>query len=117
MSILSWDKPGKIMTEDEWRSIAADGAPPGVYTPNMSAEDAARWKAKIIGSHGDHPRVEIRKSARGVQLLIVVCEDEVAMSMNGTAKLTLTDYTDMLQAVVEARVELAARSEAREENR
>ena len=102
VTVLSWDKPAKVMTQEEWRSISADGAPPGVYVPNMSAGDATKWRAKLIGRHGDHPRVEIRKTAGGTQILIVVCADEIAMSMNGTAKLGIADYGDMHRAVAEA---------------
>lgn len=110
MSVLSWDKPEKIMTREEWEDISADGAPPGVYTPNMSAEDAARWKAKLIGARGDHPRVEIRKTTDGgVQILIIVCADEVATSMNGTARMSLLDTVLMEQAIMEAAHEIESR--------
>jgi len=34
MSILSFETPKKIMSKEKWTSISADGAPPGVYTPN-----------------------------------------------------------------------------------
>lgn len=48
MGILMWDTPEKVMSIESWKSISADGAPPGVYTPNMSRGDALSWKAKIV---------------------------------------------------------------------
>lgn len=42
--IIMWEQPKKKVGKDEWKKISACGAPPGVYTPNMSKEDAARWK-------------------------------------------------------------------------
>lgn len=39
MAILSFQKPKKVMSDKQYASITADGAPPGVYTPNMSEED------------------------------------------------------------------------------
>ena len=39
MSVLDWDKPGRVVSIEEWKGISADSAPPGVYTPNMSDED------------------------------------------------------------------------------
>ena len=36
MGILMWDKPNKKLSRKEWEAKSADGAPPGVYSPNMS---------------------------------------------------------------------------------
>jgi hypothetical protein len=94
--ILSWDKPAKAMSHEEWEAISADSAPPGVYTPNMSKEDMLKWKAKKIGQ-----RVEIRKTA-GAQILIRVTLEDVTISMNGTAKLSLREALDMSLAIAEA---------------
>ena len=58
--ILDWNKPEKVMTTKEWKSISADNAPQGVFVPNMSEEDRLKWKAKFFG--GEDPRVEVRKS-------------------------------------------------------
>jgi hypothetical protein len=95
--ILSWDKPAKAMSREEWEAISADDAPPGVYTPNMSEEDKLKWKAKKIGQ-----RVEIRKTAGDAQILIKVTLDGVSISMNGTAKLTPRESLDMSLAIAEA---------------
>lgn len=60
MKILTWEKIPKTMSSEDWKKISADGAPPGVYRPNMSEKDMLKWKAKLI--LGDDPRVEIRKT-------------------------------------------------------
>lgn len=107
MTILYWGKPEKAISIDEWKSIAADSAPPGVYSPNMSAEDAERWKAKYVGMKSGDPRVEIRKSfsaALGVFKVRVGSDGwpTVDMSFNGTAKLDYVEFRDLQDAVTEA---------------
>lgn len=96
IQILSWDKPAKVMPREEWESISADGAPPGVYIPNMSKEDMLKWKAKKVGQ-----RVEIRKTA-GSQILIKVTLEGVTISMNGPAQLSMEDLIDLTLVVIEA---------------
>lgn len=137
MGILMWDKPEKVMSTEEWMAISADCAPPGVYVPNMSTEDAERWKAKMVGTRSGHPRVEIRKTAKGVQMLIIVAAvldprpgvnprlgrvdwkevhdweknqraANIKVSMNGTAFLSFEDWADMNAAIEEARAVLVA---------
>jgi hypothetical protein len=104
--ILDWSKPGKAMTTEEWQAISADSAPPGVYTPNMSREDMAKWKARHVG--GRNPRVEIRKTTRnGTQILMTVTLGTVAMSMNGRAELSAGEFGEMHKAAGEARAVLA----------
>lgn len=98
--ILRWDKPKKKLTDEAWRSISADGAPPGVYTPNMSDEDARTWRAKKIG--GKDPRVEIRV-LKGSQMLVIVRPDCVRISMNGPTLLEGVDWDDFQSAIAEAR--------------
>ena len=118
MNILSWDKPKKKMPVEEWKKISADGAPPGVYTPNMSQDDNLKWKAKKIG--GEDPRVEIRKSfyhsnkkqypnnrCYGSQCLIVVRkktgdEPQVLISTNGKMAMTFPETLDLNEAIKEA---------------
>ena len=59
-----WDKPQKVETTEEWRdNHGADGAPPGCYSPNMSAADRRRWKAKLTGTKSGFPQIEIRKDS------------------------------------------------------
>ena len=109
--ILSFDKPEKIMSDAEWKSISADGAPPGVYTPNMSDEDKERWKGKLI--KGKDPRIEIRKTFRGkgyyAQVLIVVWKDvpeefpDVVISTNGKIGASFQKMEEMHEAIKEAK--------------
>ncbi len=63
MSILSWEKPNQVNTKDKWLEISADGAPPGVFTPNMSHEDNLKWKARLVGHKVGYPQVEIRRDS------------------------------------------------------
>jgi hypothetical protein len=107
MSILFLDKPKRAKSIADWKSIQADGCPPGTYTPNMSEKDMNRWKAKVIG--GDDPRVEIRKSTSKKEshgkycssqvLLIVRPDSSVCFSSNGRAYL---DATELFAAIKEA---------------
>lgn len=126
MSILYWAKPPRAETVEEWKSRSADGAPPGVYTPNMSVRDMQTWKATLVGKTTPTPTVEIRKSFRGVQVKVVVnksgrflkgvwkhsngevyrkdyAEGHIAISMNGTTYLTYEDLQELTEAVSEAR--------------
>lgn len=123
MGILSWDKPTQVMSKEKWASISADGAPPGVYVPNMSRADQEKWKAKIIG--GQYPRVEIRKTASS-QMVIVVSltgdpmyhnkwakkdygqETNIKVSMNGPAEMTFEEFDEFHQAILEAKSALEA---------
>lgn len=107
MGVLVWGRPAKVMTDEEWRSISADSAPPGVYVPNMSDADRAAWKAKAI--KGRDPRVEIRKTAGGTQVLIIVRPGpRVRMSMNGPAEFTVQEWYGLGQVVAEAASVLGA---------
>lgn len=122
MSVLMWEKPEKVMDSTEWaESYVADGAPPGVYVPNMSEDDMLRWKAKLVGIRTAYPRVEIRKSAYA-QILIIVSlgqgfqqryksmpeETNVQISANGAFALTWQELDEMNTAIQEAKVFLEA---------
>lgn len=118
MSILSWDKPARVKSTKDWKSLSAEGAPPGVYTPNMSEADMEKWKAKLVGHKVGQPRVEIRKTA-GAQILIIVSltgteypdkygkvggEDmNVQISANSQIHMTFEDFSHLQEAVAEAR--------------
>jgi hypothetical protein len=132
MRWLHWDKPRRAKSHEEWSSLSADGAPPGVYTPNMSQEDKLKWKAKHFG--GKLPRVEIRKTA-GSQVKIVVSlkgrpwhrrklwrdgeykkvdcghDDNVVISMNGPAHFTFDEIDQLQSAIYEARQVLLLKEE------
>jgi hypothetical protein len=119
MTVLMWDKPAKTESTEEWKSRSADGAPPGVYTPNMGEADMLAWKARLVG--GQDPRVEIRKTVVGTprkskhgswnttsyaQVLIVVRADSVTMSANGTMEFSNDETSELFKAVAEARAAL-----------
>jgi hypothetical protein len=125
MATIMWDKPKKIMSEEEWKSITADSAPAGVYTPNMSEEDKYKWKGKLI--RGKCPRVELRKTCRKsnnrdggkwtsvyCQLLVVVSfkdidgmyDCNVRMSMNGKCGMSMDEFLEFNLAVDEAKAVL-----------
>lgn len=104
MRVLNWTTPPKAMSRRQYEAISADGAPPGVYRPNMSDADVATWRAKMIG--GADRRVEIRV-LKGSQVLIVVRPDRVRISMNGPTELDETGWEEFVQAVAEAREVLA----------
>jgi hypothetical protein len=119
MSVLMWDKPARAESTEEWKARSADGAPPGVYTPNMSDTDRRAWKARLIG--GEDPRVEVRKTVTGTprksrhgswnttsyaQVLIVVRADSVTMSANGTMEFSNDETSELFSAVAEARAAL-----------
>lgn len=113
--VLSWDKPQRKMSKEDWKAISADGAPPGVYTPNMSEADKAKWKAVKKGQNSGDLRVEIRKTVSGdtpekqhcyAQVLLVVRKDSVALSCNGTAVFTADEADEMAKAIAEARLAL-----------
>jgi len=97
---------------ENWKSISADSAPPGVYTPNMSDDDKYSWKGKLI--KGADPRVEIRKSfkfnksgAYYCQTLISIRlnskeQPNILMSTNGKIAMSFDDLKDMNNAIEEA---------------
>lgn len=121
--ILKWDKPEQVMSKEAWQSISADSAPPGVYVPNMSDEDAQAWKAKLVGKRSGIKQVEIRKSTSNhTQMLLIVsldgfrkkvdrwCPDgkefpgrNVRISLNGPAAFTFEEIEQMELAIAEAR--------------
>jgi len=119
MSILSWDKPKRARSKEAHAQISADGAPPGVYVPNMSQEDQLKWKAKLVGVKTGHPQVEIRRTHRGNGLVIIVSlgggysykyykREEtkglnIHIASSGPQQMTFQDFEDMIAAVNEAK--------------
>lgn len=122
--VLTWDKPPQALETEDWKRISADGAPPGVYHPNMSPEDMLLWKAKIVGTRQGDPRVEIRKTVIGsepygsgrperrwtacAQMLMIVWppssdgRSRVRISLNGTADFSPREHAELERAVHEA---------------
>jgi hypothetical protein len=109
MTILSWEQPKRASDPEAHAArYQSDTGIRGTYVPNMSAEDQARWKAKLIG--GPDPRVEIRRRVTpGTLVLLVVYGDNLKLSMNGPARLTDAEWEQMAQAVAEAKRALAHR--------
>lgn len=130
--VLSWGTPVRKMTTQAWQEISADGAPPGVYTPNMSDADMRAWKAKMAGQRTPGElRAEIRKTvssegtdgacaenrwardkgrragAHAQVLLLVYADGEVRMSGNGTMAFSQAAWAELERAVAEARTVLA----------
>lgn len=108
MSILDFEKPKKLNpTKEHQDRYSSDSGILGTYVPNMSDADRMKWKAKKIG--GDGPRVEIRKTLRGTQLLLIVYKNgSVAMSANGKMVFHDGDFEELGQAVKEAQAILSS---------
>jgi hypothetical protein len=70
--VLSFAKPEPAEPYEKWSSYVADGAPPGVYSSNMSEEDKLRWKAKLVGIRSKAYQIEIRTEEPGANLVLVV---------------------------------------------
>jgi len=71
--ILTFAKPKKAMSSEDYaNSTAADGAPPGCYTGNMSKEARLLWKAKLVGSRSGNHQIEIRTTSPRSNLVVVV---------------------------------------------
>lgn len=106
--VLCWDRPPQEALYEEWARYQADGAPPGTYSPNMTDEWKARWKARMLGRRGGELRTEVRKSTTigpggSVQVKLVITEEgQVTMSMNGAASFSAGEFRDMGLAVAEA---------------
>lgn len=108
MSILRWDKPAKAMPTETWAEISADGAPPGVYTSNMSREDAEAWRASLSGTRKGDPCITIKTSCTRVSSVIRVYRDRIDYSQNGTANMSLEVWEQFKLAVQEAQERLAS---------
>lgn len=111
-----------------------DGGPVGGYVPQMSYEDAERWKCKIFNEGKENSRIEIRKSFDCVQIFIIVAKDgwdlssknekrnanstlyfdtkglNVRMSMNGSLRLTFEQFEEIGKIVEEAKEYLNGRN-------
>ena len=122
--ILNFDKPEKVRaTQEHNQMYMSDAGVDGTYVPNMSQQDNEDWKAKHI--RGEDERIEIRKSLRGVQMVIIVYRkvrktngdwrekykdhNNVRISMNGKADMYFEEYDQMTQAIIEAKEILRVR--------
>ena len=119
--LLDFEKPKKVEND-----YSFEDGPPGGYMPQMSDEDADKWKGKRVNKGKENDRIEIRKTLRGVQLLVIVANDgwdykhekrnpkeysgysstkglNVRMSMNGGLQMTFQDWDELNQVVNEAK--------------
>jgi hypothetical protein len=114
--ILDFHQPKKVRPTDKHNKMhQSDASAAGTYVPNMSDKDRAKWKARQIG--GQDPRIEIRKTVRGIdpypraghcaaQVLIIVRPDRVIMSTNNRIVWDNQTFAELMQAVEEARKRL-----------
>jgi hypothetical protein len=117
--LLMWDKPQKAQGVADWKnSYGFDSGPPGGYVPNMSDQDASRWRAKLVGKTTPSPQVEIRRTM-GSQVLLIVSLGggyaykgykrehtqgvNVHFSANGPLQMTFDELAELHQVVAEAR--------------
>jgi hypothetical protein len=115
--ILSFEKPEQIISVEEWKKISADGAPPGVYRPNMSIENMLRWKAKRIYKNKPEDRIVIQKTfywhngksypnnvnySAQCKILIQKQEPRIIMSCNGKMAMSSVEVIEFQQVIQEA---------------
>lgn len=129
-------KPKQKISKKEWKDISACGAPPGVYSSNMSDKDAKRWKGKVVGVKLGRPQVELRKVFSGkfkppkgerygsgfyANVVIIVANKgfkyknikrdhsvdyNIHMSMNGNIAMTYKEMEEIQEAIKEAKTML-----------
>lgn len=102
--MLEWGTPPKAVPAEEWAQASADGAPPGVYQPNMDGDWRSRWKARLTGQRSGALRTEVRRTFRnGTQVKLVFAPDgSMLLSANGTADFAPEDVMDLTVARWEA---------------
>ena len=121
---LDWTKPAKVVEVQEWRNTSFDGGPPGGYIPNMSSEDARKWRARLVGHRTNAPQVEIRKSFSSAQLTVIVNLGtgykykhqtpettrgiNIHMATNGAIKMTFEEMEEFHECIGEAKAVLEA---------
>lgn len=114
-SVLMWERPRRVMSKEQHQSISADGAPPGVYIPNMSRADRLRWKAKLTGTRRKKPQIELRRNG----MVIVVAGSKgykykardrgpkfahhMHITSNDAQVFDMAGWTTLVHAVEEAR--------------
>ena len=106
--MINWDKPKKIhSTEEHNRTYSSDTEIPGTYVPNMSEEDQHSWKGKHINKGKANERVELRKTFSGegyyAQVLIVIVDNGVKISSNGSIFMTHEETKETRDVINEAK--------------
>jgi len=118
MGVIIWDKPERAMTTEEWSSLSADGAPPGVFVRNETKDASQKWWGKVLGTRNPPLRAVLRYTTSNyVYLKVVVYTNGlVRISANGTAELTRDQAGEMGQAIAEAFEYLADIKTSQEES-
>lgn len=67
--MLIWTKPEKLRpTEEHNKLCSSDSGIPGTFVPNMTQTNAEAYKARFV--KGQVPRIEVRVTIQGTQVLI-----------------------------------------------
>lgn len=100
--LLNFNKPKKLRSTDEHnKTYQSDSGISGTYVENMDNASRQKWKAKHIT--GKAERVEIRKSMKWINLVIIVYKNtDVKMSTNGKLEMTLQEFRNIQIAIDEA---------------
>jgi len=71
VGLIDFNKPKKVEID-----YGFDGGPTGGYMPQMSDEDAAKWRGKRVNKDKDGDRIEVRKQLdNGTMVVIIVAKD------------------------------------------
>jgi hypothetical protein len=73
MNLINWDTPKRVRSVEKQKEL--DGGEHPMYIPNMSNADLATWKGKVVNKTKPHAHVELRKTYKGTQILMIVAED------------------------------------------
>lgn len=68
-SAIYFGTVARVETVEDWKANQADGAPPGTYVPNMSDEDAARWRGSVVGWRTKGWAVTVRRTIMHSQVV------------------------------------------------
>jgi hypothetical protein len=105
--LISWKTPKKMRPTAEHNAMyQSDTNIAGTYVPNMSEEDAEKWRGKLIG--GDDPRVEVRRRTENwTQIVLVVRpREQIRLSMNGPIVGEAVILRELAKVLEEARLML-----------
>ncbi|MCK5602133.1 hypothetical protein KAR91_09695 [Candidatus Pacearchaeota archaeon] len=107
--MLDWDQPRKVSGVEGYESRGtwiAKGRQGSHWRTNWQIALVYHeiWKAWAIKRRKGIDRVEVKKSIRGVHILLQVYESgEVMMSMNGTLHMWPNDLDELNLAIKEAK--------------
>lgn len=132
--ILSFDKPKKIRsTEEHNKKYSSDSGIAGTYVPNMSKEDRLKWKAKHIKGDDERIEIRKEFGGANALVVVYKnsfdppypdftyfdsCRkeyddqteawhkrhNEIKFSTNGKIDASFKDFTELFQAITEAKM-------------